>query len=371
MRILRLALQNLCAPAQAGRPEVGDVKDKICADRETFRRATPRIAVQYGQRALHLAENTTSAALISMGDGRFIYELGQSREPTGLARWLYPFKTGELLWQAGLKTPWWWCGLGLPRKMILGPQYDGDVDILAGPTQLYGRDGTPISSIGGLESTGLRGDDRRRTLYEHALHAIRSGALTVGWPPGVSDVVACEVKVSWYDADSRKIKCTHAAEGPRIKGQLKVLLSQGINRVSFLHLVAAKPRGSMTWGSSQPLADAEDAAKALRLQASIYDPAELPACGYITAAIGADSEKTELWSAGTVGPRALQAPAENVSSGTGGKWRAALTKALARCEAPRAPQCYVLACRACTRWKTTVSLIDATCGCGAELLPGL
>jgi hypothetical protein len=237
--------------------------------------------------------------------------------------------------------------------------------------QLYWKDGRPMSSVAGFESAGLLADDSRRTPYEHALHAIRSGALTVGWPPRLSDVVACEVKVSWYDADSRKIKCTHAAEGSKIKGSLKVLLSQGINRVSFLHLVAAKPMGRLTWGSSQPLADAEDAAEALRLQGTIYYPAELPECGYITAAIGADSEKTELWSAGTVGPRALQAPAENVNSGTGGKWRAALRKALARCEAPRAPQCYVLACRACTQWTTTVSLIDATCGCGAELLPGL
>jgi hypothetical protein len=304
----------------------------------------------------------------NMDKKRHVFQLRDSREAVALARWLYPFAAEELLGHLGLNSPWWWCGLRVPRRPLFGGQFDGDVDILAGPLELE-----PASDVARAVQGGTSHGIRGRTAYERVLDAVRSAKVSVRWPPRVTSVVACEVKVSWFDTELCKMKRTHEGEGEEVKGGLRSLLSEGIGSVSFLHLVVTKPtRSGFLHPWLQALFDGDEAAKSLQRAGPIYDPRELPTCGYLTCVVGAVAHKTEdeAGAGGTL--RVVQACSPNCTNSPPRRvWQARLSAHLRRCDPPTTPCTYVLACAACGRWKATINPVSVACDCGADLQPAI
>jgi hypothetical protein len=104
------------------------------------------------------------------------------------------------------------------------------------------------------------------------------------WPPRLNLIAACEMKASWFDAEKGTWHATHVREGPRVKGQLELLLRFGLDRVGFLHLGATKPRAVE---SINPwFLAGHDAAIARKTMPFVFAPNEMPQCGYFQAVVG-------------------------------------------------------------------------------------
>ena len=167
-----------------------------------------------------------------------IASLRASREPTGLSRWLEIYMP-SLLGALGIAGPSW-CGLSLPRKDVLDLELDGDIDIIAGPLEF---------DVGPGEWQKRLDEESRRMPLAMAHHLVEEQCVVraakdglIRWPPRLDHLAGCEAKVSWFDSDQDAWHATHMGESRRVKGQLKVLLRYGFDRVAFLHLGATKPR---------------------------------------------------------------------------------------------------------------------------------
>jgi hypothetical protein len=155
----------------------------------------------------------------NMRHQRYVYGLRQNREKVAAARWLFRLRNADLLDALGVREPLRWCGLFLPRREIFGEDFDGDVDILAGPLEsVFTKKELDQPIADHIPSVGVS-LPRPETRHEVLQKVIKPGEIR--WPPRLRNVVACETKVSWFDTDSETWERTHQAEGGEVKGSLK------------------------------------------------------------------------------------------------------------------------------------------------------
>lgn len=295
---------------------------------------------------------------------RHMYQLGQHREAVGLARW-FSVHGEALLEHLGL-TGLWWCGLGLLRSEVCDRESDGDIDVVAGPLDLTIGPEELQRRIDDEANRGPLGSDPSRA----AQAAIRQVCLDglIAWPPRVDDLVACEVKASWYDADRGVLKATHSGEGTRIAGQLRLLMTHGFDRFGFLHLVGTKPRetGAHPW--IQAGADAWAAHDELDVRDPLIDGPDLDCAGYYRAVVGAVPHKTEDM-AGSGGVPVVVRPARPnpLRQSAPSSWREDFGRRLAALEKPPWPRLCIVRCARCGRWNPSSHMMpDVRCVCSSD-----
>lgn len=296
---------------------------------------------------------------------RYLYE-SESREREALARWLPNFG-GELLAQLGLRGPAW-CGLGLPRRVVLGQaDVDGDVDIVAGPLGLA-LSPTEFEARVKLKSTELAGWHPSHWSAYAAMEAAGEGLIR--WPPDTSALVACEAKASWFDRKALPDRAWRASQrraGKRVVGQLRVLEGRGFARVCFLHLAVTRSLTGVGGGNPW-LSGGAEAFAARDSFPMVYEPRVLPWCGYfrvLLQPVAGDSEEMR----GVGGwPDCVQAAPDLSQRGESKPPTfSTLVEALGRCARPLFPSTFVLSCAACESWWTTPELSGAACPvCGAS-----
>ena len=171
--------------------------------------------------------------------GRYLFE-SESREREALVRWLPNFGA-DLLARLGLVGQWW-CGLGLPRRVVLGQEdLRGDVDLVAGPLGLLL---TPEAFAVRVRKTAAKLAGWHPSNWPNfaVMEAAHEGLIQ--WPPDPSRLVASEVKASWFDRDALPDRAWRASQrrtGNRVVGQLRVLEGRGFCRLGFLHLAVTRP----------------------------------------------------------------------------------------------------------------------------------
>lgn len=278
------------------------------------------------------------------------------REDAAVRRWLH-LGAGRLMRTLGL-TGGWWCGLFLTRRDVFDGDSDGDVDILAGPLEF---------TLDDAQWNDRLDDEARHWPLFTPRASVKSFAIrrAVGdglilWPPRVETVVACEAKANWYPPEAGTWKRTHEGEAAEIKGQLEYLIRQGVDRVGFLHLGATEPRdlpGMNPW-----LQAVGDAAAGADSFPGIYDPSEMPACGYFTAVLGAVSFAVEHHSGTGSGLRIRLAYAPN-EVGSSSAWRTRLRERLGKLARPRTPTAFIATCPRCGEWRWQADPTSSTCPC--------
>ena len=289
-----------------------------------------------------------------------ISRLHATREPVSTTRWL-TINAHNLTVAFGIAEPFW-CGLFLPRKALFDVRLDGDIDFLAGPLELeVDEDEWRLR----LEEECRRhhiGVARSVVVHHCWMRAAEDGLLR--WPPRLKLIAACEMKASWFDAEKGTWHATHVREGPRVKGQLELLLRFGLDRVGFLHLGATKPRAVE---SINPwFLAGHDAAIARKTMPFVFAPNEMPQCGYFQAVVGSVPFACEdLSGAGgrlTVHQEspALASPAQD--------WRGGLFRKLAELPKPRSLRAFIRACPHCGQWQlATISGTTPCLACQKEL----
>lgn len=269
-----------------------------------------------------------------------------------LRRWL-PLFGADLMAALGLPDLWW-CGLNLPRSELFGSG-NGDVDVIAGPLE-FSLSATEWDVRVRAEQQAWGHDSHPSWWRLGAAHrAAEQGLLR--WPPCMDTVVGCEVKASWFSARTMGWKATHAREGRRTAGQLRLLLERGLNRVALLHLGVTEPYdhpSANPWMAAAILAD-----HAMTSMPRLIDHADLPEAGDFKALIGAVGHKME--SEAGAGGRLVVLQAAQVNHRLPLSWRNTLQAGLARCSAPRTFRTFVQTCCHCRGWFTSPSSLEPSC----------
>ncbi|MGH7297375.1 MAG: hypothetical protein ACRELB_20735 [Polyangiaceae bacterium] len=286
---------------------------------------------------------------------RHLYGLGQDREDVAIERWMFGH-CEDLLAALGLPFGWW-CGLWLVRDEVFADGDHGDLDLLAGPLDFdFDHDE--------LEAR-VRDETRRRPLAQPP-SLIRNSAIMraareghVVWPPSMDTVVECEVKASYYDHAGWHR--THVGDRVGVMGQLQYVRRHGVDRVALLHLGATTPRGS---GPENPvLTAAKDVSDALASLPRIFDPAELPDCGYFAGLFGA-MERAEEWFEGVnSGLVVAQQATLNPLANRAAAWRERLRERLAALPRPTSLRTFVQRCDRCKGWRHAASATDEWSPC--------
>jgi hypothetical protein len=273
------------------------------------------------------------------------YALREKREDTMIRRWLGgAIGADQLLGLLGV-TGLRWCALNLPRCDLLPDAPAGDIDVVAGPME-FDFDETEFTLRVNREKEGLPLAAQPSWAYDFAVRrACAEGHLV--WPPRVDEIVACEVKASWYHPTEKKWKATHARKGTRVKGQLRLLLDNGFNRVAFLHIGVTKPRDEAN--PSPWFRAARDASVAEHQMKLVYDPADLPDCGYFRCVVGAVAAATEEKAAAEA-PLTVIQPCRSRPQGSDVRLKGRLRDRLELLPRPRVPQVFVQTCPKCERW---------------------
>lgn len=302
----------------------------------------------------------------TLGDPQapYLFE-SEPRERKTIVRW-FPIFGGYLLAQLGI-TGHWWCGLCLPRQGILGQAgLEGDVDIVAGS---LGFALTP-------EELALRVERKRQELADwHPswpyTFAVQEAALEghVDWPPGVSRLVACEVKVSWFDREAnpdRAWRRSHRRKGSQVIGQLRLLKERGLARIGFLHIAVTRPLSGAP-GLNPWLGGASEAFDVRDSFPQVFDPSSIPWCGYFRALVQPVTGGTEdKRGVGGIPQQIQSAEVLLANPPCATNSFSPLREALRQCARPLTPSTFVLACPRCQRWWTTPELSASACpACGA------
>jgi len=296
--------------------------------------------------------------------GDHLYSKGEAREGRALTTWL-ALQGADLLLAAGL-GPMWWCGIGLPRSEVFCRDLQGDVDIFAGPCELLGGDQEMQARVREEESRWPPETHPSRFVEFALLRAAAEHRIL--WPPRLEFLVGIEAKASWFDPDKGVWKATHSQEGSRIKGQLQVLVENGVDRVAFLHLASTKPRTAEVNPWMEALGDLKASrecpeaprprrgAAACRrdrepLPALLFDPREVDGCAYYQGLIAGVPHAPEVQS-GALSPldvvvsgRLRRARAEPIS-----QWRRNLRERLGGLGPPSLPGVFLAPCIAHGKW---------------------
>jgi hypothetical protein len=246
-----------------------------------------------------------------------IANAGEQRENTAIRRWLTanPENGLELARACGLfqtdAPAGWWCGLNLLRRDVFGDTADGDVDLIVGPLEFD------------LDDDGWRSYEARaalgpnahpdKVLFFSALLAAGDGHVI--WPPRLDQIAAIEAKASWFQVEpADKWKRIITGKKIGLRGQLDYLLRQGVDRVAFFHLAATAPRPQPA--GNPWLAAGADARSAQRSFPTIFQPEEIPWCGYFRTIVGAVAHAPEdVAGAGGVLGTVIAPPANPAATG--------------------------------------------------------
>ena len=138
-----------------------------------------------------------------------------------------------------------------------------------------------------------------------------------------------------------------------------MLVDHGFDRVAFLHLGATQPREV---GNTNPwIQAADDATEAEGRLQPVYEPSEMPTCGYFTAVMGSVAFARED-SAGAGGMlRTPQLCSPNLSRCR--EWRSGLQRRLAGLPRPTSPNVYICVCPHCSRQFLQTSSSVPVCDC--------
>ena len=286
-----------------------------------------------------------------------IAELHRTREPISTTRWL-SINAPDLAAALGIKQPFW-CGLFLPRRELFDASLDGDIDFLAGPLEFEIDEAEWRDRLEEESRRHHIGAPRPFVVQQCRVRAAQEGLLR--WPPRLEHLSGCEVKASWFDSEGGVWRASHVREGPRVKGQLKLLLRFGLDRVGFLHLGTTSARVVATvnpWFLAGH--DAERARKKLPL---LFPPDEMAECGYFQAVIGSVPFACEdLSGAGGALIIRQESPARAC---TVQNWREELFNKLSELLKPRSLQTVIRACQSCGHWQVISTLGTSACvGCG-------
>lgn len=173
----------------------------------------------------------------------YLWDAAKMREKGALARWSVGH-ANELPGVLGLRRPrGWWCGLFLSRDLLFDRPLDGDVDFIAGPMR-YTLAGEEVEE----RLQAARAIDPR--WGDQLCHFEMGREGLVAWPPDVKEVVACEVKASYFDGEWHR---THSKAQAKIMGQMGLLREHGVNRVALLHIGVTRPTEERvnTWTAAQ------------------------------------------------------------------------------------------------------------------------
>lgn len=289
-----------------------------------------------------------------------ISSLKVTREPAGLARWLEIFAP-SLLAALEIQGPSW-CGLFLARKDILDPNLNGDIDFIAGPLE-FNVDSNEWQKRIDAEARRMPLAAARQSVIDQCMMQAAQDGL-ICWPPRVEYLAACEVKVSWFDGEEGRWHATHMGEGRRVKGQLKILLRYGFNRVAFFHLGATKSR--MIDEVNPWLLASHDASASQRTFELLFPPTDMPICGYFQTVVGSVPFATEE-KAGAGGRLVVCQPSSPID-GHSQQWRERFLQRLSQLPPPRSCRVYLRDCARCGRWNLLGSAHSIRCDfCGGSL----
>jgi hypothetical protein len=295
--------------------------------------------------------------LVPRSPPRHLHSLGEEREAISVARWMFA-NNNALLRLLGI--PWsWWVGVRLRKKSLFDDSRGGDVDIIGGPLEFDVSEAEWEARFEEEVSTHWLTADLALARQIVITKAAQEGRIR--WPPSTEYVFAVEVKTSPFE-DGRW-RNTHEREGQKVKGQLRYLLKRGVNRVAYMHIGATKPRRT----AGIPWVDADhDVKAAVSSFPSVYEPTDLPCCGYFRVLMGAIPDQEEHWGGVWSGPIVLQHATENPSTAhADSTWRMRLRGRLDAMPRPRTFGTYIAECRACGEWRH-VPLPEAEtnpCGC--------
>jgi hypothetical protein len=285
------------------------------------------------------------------------------RSDAAMSIWL-EHNAGDLLRELGINGPFW-CGLNLPRGEVLGPDNDGDLDLIGGPLEWK------VEPEEWLDRTHAIARQFPPTAHHSIVQewtartAADEGRLK--WPPSIDHLVAIEAVSSYYDVEAKLLKRTLAGrEMRRIEGQLGLLHRNGLDRFGMLHLIATKPgepTATSPWfQSGHASGSGLDAVERLR---DAVVPARPTRAGVFRAAMGAVGELSER-TAGSESALQVIRPATGAANGTAATavWRReVLLPRLAALGNPRAFCAYIRSCRRCGHWYWSPWSPFGTCAC--------
>ncbi|MCO5168157.1 MAG: hypothetical protein M9894_17585 [Planctomycetes bacterium] len=300
------------------------------------------------------------------------------REIEAFTRWVF-HHGDELMTAMGVFGPWW-LGLFLDRRDVFGEPLQGDIDFLGGPLEVA------LSADQKLELLKAETAKWDASTPQHAIQSFAAERAAANqtlyvWPPKLDSLVAGELKVSWFDPagqdmkprDVRRLRArgepvvpgkwhgVHRGKGVNARSELQLLVDHGFERVAFFHLGAADPQSSQANAWIQGMAHADDAEKKQDL---LYDPGEMPACGYLSAVMGAVPHKHEGLAGAGGSVRVVVEPPPNPVKAS---WKAHLLAELQKLPPPSVLSPFVRACPHCKAWVSLPSPYLQPCaGCAAS-----
>jgi len=290
-------------------------------------------------------------------------DLGEEREAFAIERWMFGH-TEQTMTALGLPVGWW-RGCFLRRRDIFGDDADGDVDLIAGP--LVYENMTSAEWTARVDAERAKVGDDFAVAYAHAKAGDEG---RVEWPPTVEEVIACEVKASYFDGEQDEWKRTHAGRQARTLGQLDYLRDKGVNRISLLHLASTRPprHTAETWQAA-----IDEAERAWPRFPLLVDPAHLKGYGYHRAFLSAIPEGTEGSAGVHYGISTIASPAL-VNAVEPRAWHETLRARLAKMPRPKYVRTSVSTCWNCGSWQHSSSFaryapLCSECGARGDQAP--
>ncbi len=286
------------------------------------------------------------------GEFTHLWNAGQVREREATLRWSFGH-ANELPKHLGLHPPrGWWCGFFISRD-IFGGRTDGDVDFLAGPMRYTFGDDELHARLAEARSRDPRFGELR-------FHYDAGQAGQVAWPPEIREVVACEIKASWFS--DGKWRRTHAGAHAEILGQMNYLRECGINRVALLHLGVTKPTEERveTWRAAIEQLDG-----AMPLFPDVFPAAAVP-YGHLRAVMAATHDGPESRAGAHEGITVLRVPGL-INPIVERPWHRKLQARLAELPRPKYINTFIQECSNCRSWRHSSSPDGdgQPCGCGS------
>jgi hypothetical protein len=287
---------------------------------------------------------------------KYLWNAGQLRERQSIARWSFGH-ANELPVAMGLTIPrGWWCGFFLSRRFVFDEEQDGDVDFVAGPMRYSFSDEELADRLRAARSQDPHGFEELRVHWKAGQEGY------VVWPPEVGEIVACEIKTSWFDTQWHR---THESSGAGIEllGQMDVSRQRGINKVAFLHIGVTKPTEERveTWEASSRQLNI-----AMNSFPNAFPNTEI-AYGHFRAGMAATYDGLESV-AGTHTHIITERHPEQINPITEQRWHKQLQARLAELPKPKYINIFIHECPKCQKWRHGASPdpADQPCICGAN-----
>lgn len=281
---------------------------------------------------------------------RHLCRAGPNRERQAIIGWL-PLFGEHFARLLGVRFPFW-CGLFLERRHVYPSNSRGDVDIVLGPLSLNVSQDDVLTTRNAIEAelcaaaakhgpqfANLRAPPSR--VNELMLHQFAHDGL-IEWPPPVDQLVAIEVKASYFDLGRQQMRSTKSGRRHKLLGQTQMLVDAGFHRVAVLEFTASTIPTSDSAGGSAWLS-AADAMNRAATAATSLDPPPLPlGVGHFRVALAPVPGKAEhLAGAGGYAQMIREPSALGGGKIVGGRGLQRLRERLEACGRPRRYPVYV------------------------------